>query len=63
MGSHQVRKSVKGKSTPAQHQQVGQTDDADEYEDDFEVHEDPEPKQSKIPISKKQQVMKQRSRD
>ena len=37
MGSHQVRKSVKGKSTPAQHQQVGHHDDADEYaEDEFE---------------------------
>jgi hypothetical protein len=35
--------------------QQSHTDDADEYaEDEFEVQEDHEPKQSKIPVSKKQ---------
>jgi hypothetical protein len=54
MGSHQVKKSVKGKSTPAR--QVH--DDADEYaEDEFEdLHgqEDQEPTQSKLLAPKKQ---------
>lgn len=45
--------------------QQSHTDDADEYaEDEFEVQEDHEPKQSKIPVSKKQQIIqKQRSKE
>ena len=50
MGSHQVKKTLKGKSTPKQH--VPHHDDADEYaEDEFEDannQEDNEPTPSKM---------------
>ena len=64
MGSQLVKKSVKGKSTPAR--QMHQ-DDADEYaEDEFEDpnnQEDNEPIQSNNAQAKIANIQKQRSKD
>jgi hypothetical protein len=64
MGSHQVKKQVKGKSTPKlQHHQ----DDADEYDEDgFEDannHEENEPTPVKTNNSKKVQQRQRESYD